>query len=254
MKKEAYDQLYQAEDTCWYHNGLRKLVEISLRRIEKESCRRLKILDIGSGTGGMFNLLKKYGKITGLELSEYAIELNRRKHPDVTLKTGSANNLSELFPKPSFDLITFFNVLYHRWIEDDNEVLKQAASIVKPGGYIILVDAAFKCLYRYNDEFCYGGRRYSSREMCNKLSKAGFSVVKSTYFNSISFFPLLTLTLLQRFGVFKSDDRLDKLNELPFSFNETLKGIMSFERMVINILGGIPLGVSLLSVAQLPNK
>lgn len=250
MRKEAYDQLYQAEDVHWYHDGRRKLVETYLKCIRNEIGCQLEILDVGSGTGGMFGLLKKYGKVTGLELSDYAIELSRKKHPHATIIAGSANNLSELFPKSSFDLVTFFNVLYHKWIEDDRAVLKQAADIIRPGGYVILNEPAFMCLYRNFDRFAYAIRRYTQSEIDNMLSASGLSLVKSTYFNSISFVPLFMSALLEHLGFIKLRDVSNELRLFPRPINACFKYAMSIERMCINIFGRMPFGVSLLSIGK----
>ena len=250
MQQQAYEQLCKVGDTYWYHHGVRKLVETYLKRICDEPGRPLKILDVGCGVGSMFNMLQKYGQVTGLELSDYAVKLCRQKHPDSDIKMGSANNLSGLFPKSSFDLITFVNVLYHKWIEDDKEVIRQTFEIIKPGGYIVLVDPAFKCLYRDNDKICYGLRRYSRKDVQNILRDTGFSLVSSTYFNSVSFVPALILSFVQRFGFFRVHKASSELGELPNFINQTLKGIMFLERVWINIIGLMPLGVSVLSVAR----
>lgn len=252
MQPQAYEQLCKVSDTYWYHHAVRKLMETYLEHIRDEPDKPLKILDVGCGTGSMFNMLQKYGQVTGLELSDYAVKLCCQKHPDADIKKGSANNLSNLFSKSSFDLITFFNVLYHKWIENDKDVIKQAFEIIKPGGYIVLVDPAFKFLYRDNDKICYGLRRYTRKDVKNMLHDTGFNLVKSTYFNSVSFIPALILSIAQRFGIFRMHKASSELGELPIPINQTLKGIMFLERVWINIIGLMPLGVSVLSIARKP--
>ncbi len=250
MQKCSYDELYQTEDNHWYFDGRRKLVDIYLKYIQNEIGQCLRILDVGSGTGGMFGLLKKYGQITGLELSEYAASLSHNKYPEVTLKIGSANNLSELFPKSSFDLVVFMNVLYHRWILDDIEVLKQATNIIKPGGFIILVEPAFNCIYRNNDRICYGVRRYSQSRVSHILSASGFNLVKSTYFNSISFLPLLLITLLQRFSLREPKNKSSELRPLPKFINRCFKWMMLLERLWIITFKKMYFGASILTLGK----
>ena len=251
MQKKLYDFLYREEGNHWYHCARQDLLRVYFRQIAVEYGRKLRILDVGSGTGGMFNLLEEFGEVTGFEFSEYAAKLCRKKHPNTALRLGSANNLSELFPAQSFDIVTFFNVLYHQWIEDDAKVVKQAASLIRPGGYLILNEPAFKYLYRDNDKFCYGIRRYTEKEIRGILSTAGLSLDKSTYFNSLCFLPVLALSYLQRYGLMKKNTISNELNLLS-GINTLLKYLMVLERIWIRVFGKMPLGVSILSIGKKP--
>jgi len=250
MKNEVYDSLNKIESTHWYHHGRSQLVNIYLKRIQAEIGRPIKILDVGCGTGGMYSLLKKYGEVSAIELSDYAAKLAREKYPEADIKIGSADNLSGLFPQSTFDVVTFFNVLYHQWVNDDYLVLKQAVDILKTGGYIIIIEPAFRCLFRENDRLCLGKRRYRRKEMTDLLLRAGLKLCTDTYFNAVSFVPLLISTLLQRSGLVKLTNVPDELN-LPFRpINDFLKGIMFMERIGIIAFGKMPFGVSLLCIGK----
>ncbi len=254
MKKEIYDHLSRIEDVYWYHHGRRKLVDIYLRRIQAEFGRPLKILDVGCGSGGMYGLLKKYGEVSAIELSDYAVKLAKEKHPEASIKIGSANELSGLFLESRFDVITFFNVLYHQWVSDDFLVLKQAVDLLKNGGYVILIEPAFKCLFRENDRLCLGVRRYSQKEVSDMFLRLGLRLRAATYFNSVSFAPLLISALLQRLGLIKLTNISSEL-ELPFKpVNEFLKGIMFIERICILAFGKMPFGVSILCIGKKQNS
>ena len=119
-----------------------------------------------------------------------------------------------------------------------------------PGGYIIIINPAFKCLFRDNDKICYGVRRYYAGQVKNMLLDAGFTPVIGTYFNAVSFFPLLTVTLLQRLGIARTENPAAELKLLPGFINEALKSIMTLERVCIRIFGKMPFGSSLLSVGR----
>lgn len=250
MENQAYDELARAEDAHWYHAGRRRLIEYYIDSIRNEFNRPASILDVGCGTGGMLGTLEKYGAVTALELSDHAASICLRKHPSANIKIGSANDLGKLFPGEAFDLVTFFNVLYHEWISDDARVLKEASGLIRPGGFVIINEPAHRFLYRDNDRICLGKRRYTRSGISDILESAGFRTIKSTYFNSISFLPLLFLTALQRAGVYRSSEASDELRPPPFAVNELFKYAMACELALIRLFGGFPFGVSILTVAQ----
>ncbi len=250
MENQAYDELARVEDTHWYHESRRRLLEYYLDSVKDALPSCAQILDVGCGTGGMLNVLEKYGDITGLEISEYALSLLLKKHPSAKIKIGSANDLDNIFKGQAFDLATFFNVLYHKWIADDVQVLKKAADIVKPGGFIVLNEPAYGFLYRDNDKICFGARRYTKTGIRDILTKAGFRIVKITYFNSLSFLPLVAITALQRSGLIRFKSASNELRRPHRVVNELLKFIMSCELAIIKIFGSMPFGVSVFVLAE----
>ncbi|MBN2452678.1 MAG: class I SAM-dependent methyltransferase [Candidatus Omnitrophica bacterium] len=250
MDNQAYDDLARVEDTHWYHTGRRKLVEYYMDSIRRGPCHQAGILDVGCGTGGMLETLRKYGAVTGLEISAHAAGICLRKHPSARIRIGSANDLDKTFAGEQFDIVTFFNVLYHEWILDDTRVLKEAFSLVRPGGFVVINEPAYKFLYRDNDRICMGKRRYTVPEIRDIMKAAGFNVARITYFNSISFLPLLLSSMLQRAGLFRSKKASDELGAPPPVVNGLLKFAMSCELAAIKIFGGFPFGVSILAVGR----
>jgi SAM-dependent methyltransferase len=69
---------------------------------------RLKVLDMGVGTGRFFSKLKTFGPIQpyGLDLSEKMIEAARQRIPDMVAAVDDAANLDAHFVNESFDLIS----------------------------------------------------------------------------------------------------------------------------------------------------
>jgi SAM-dependent methyltransferase len=181
--------------------------------------------------------------------------LARDKFPGQEFKLGDANHLSELFPPEHFDLITFFNVLYHDWISSEVEVLSQAKDLLKPGGWLLATEPAFSFLHRQHDLQAMGHRRYTLAGFSGLLAKAGLEVAAGTYFNGISFLPSLALALAQRLGhPFRrqaiESSAVRELGTGAGRLNEVLIWAMGWERKVIQTMGSIPIGVSLLSLAR----
>ena len=252
MREVVYEQLARVEDRLWWHECRRRLVRSVLTRLPIPP--NAVALDVGCGTGGALPLLAEFAtRVIGLDRSEHALSRARRKHPEADLRLGDGNDVAEAFAEASFDLVALFNVLYHAWIEDDARMLSHVRGILKPGGLVIITDAAFRCLFRRHDRLDYGKRRYRLGQMRSLLEQAGFEWVNGTYFN-MSCFPLAWV-LARWDRVRTTDDADTPIGELalpPRSINAGMKLLMDLERGLIRLFGRLPLGVSLLCVARRP--
>jgi predicted SAM-dependent methyltransferase len=94
----------------------------------------------------------------------------------------------------TFDAIYTSNVLEH--IEDDVEVLKQLHSKLKQDGIIAIYVPAFMCLFSELDTAVGHYRRYSKKEIINKLKIAQFKVLDCWYVDSMGFFASLAVKFL----------------------------------------------------------
>ncbi len=114
MKKEAFRLLHEAENSWWY-KGRSLVVGKILNKYR--SNKNIEILDFGSGYGGMFPTISKFGAVSGFEPDHDAREESLKKGYTRTFK-----ELEEVFlAKDKFDLICLFDVLEH--IENDAEFL-----------------------------------------------------------------------------------------------------------------------------------
>lgn len=102
-----------------------------------------RIVDIGSGIGGMaLYLAKTYNAhITGLEINPWMVEESRRRIPqniahliDFLLLTD--NNLP--FPDSSIDIVCSKGVFAH--VQDKEPLFKEIFRILKPGGLFLIND------------------------------------------------------------------------------------------------------------------
>ena len=92
------------------------------------------------------------------------------------------------------DLIFSSNVLEH--IEDDVEIMREMKKHLHEGGYLFLYLPANKCLWSKMDETVGHYRRYSLKELKQKLSKTGFKIEKIHYADSLGFFASLAMRYL----------------------------------------------------------
>ena len=142
MRTEEYYKAHNLEKIYWWFVGRR----IILRQILKKYLTvksRLNILDYGCGSGGNFELLNEFGKVTGAEISPAAIKLSALEHPDIPVALVTPENKFP-FPQKSFELITLLDVLEH--IEKDQEFLHQLAGYLTDNGWLLVTVPAYQFL------------------------------------------------------------------------------------------------------------
>ena len=99
----------------------------------------LNILDIGSGAGRHYELLKaKYKNVTGLDKSPEFIERAKIRNPNGKFMIGNAIE-SSLYPENSFNHITcFFETIHHNTSSDKKRIFKNIHKWLKPGGKLFI--------------------------------------------------------------------------------------------------------------------
>src|SRR5439155_22565200 len=91
------------------------------------------ILDVGCGPGWYTDTLRRFGPVTGIDLSEEAITIAKSRFPEIHFIAG---NFYELALQNQFDLVVSQEVIDH--VEDQPKFVQRAAQVLKPGGHLIL--------------------------------------------------------------------------------------------------------------------
>ncbi|MBI5876295.1 MAG: class I SAM-dependent methyltransferase [Chloroflexi bacterium] len=241
MHPDEYEKMFRVEDTHWWFAGKRRLVRVMLEGLSPQAGRR--ILDVGCGTGGMFSLLREFGWLTGADASELATGFAARRG----LAALERAALPELpFASGMFDLVTAFDVLYHRRVDDDQAALIEIARVLKPGGRFIATDSALKFLRGAHDDAVQGARRYTTGEMREKLSAAGFSVRRLSYANML-IFPLAAPWRLLRRRT--GDEHGSDVSAAPGWLN-ALMGLVYRVEAGLLARTNLPVGMSIIVHAQ----
>ena len=146
-----------------------------------------KLLDIGSGTGYLIDMLSKErdAEFIGLDLSPEMIKQAESKNiKNAKFVEGRSDNLP--FENDSFDIVTC-SQSFHHYPETDKP-MQEAKRVLKPGGLYILSDTGcgpFKMLGVKVDSFIY--RHFSNTGDCNisymektvrDMERNGFQVIK----------------------------------------------------------------------------
>ena len=149
----------------------------------------------------------------------------------------------------SFDLVTLFDVLYHRSIHDDGDVLSETSRILKTGGHLLLTDSAFNFLLSKHDLAFHARERYNRNSLIRRLESAGLSIVKISYFNFF-LFPAVALVRLFEKRRISGDERPESnLHPMNSALNGILKGIMKSEARLLRRFN-LPFGSSILCLAR----
>lgn len=171
---------YTVDSNNPIHFVKRFLVKGFIRKIAKKN---MIIGDIGCGVGVLCQELSKFGKVTGydanLDLINLAKSVNKKKNVSFEKR-----DLFKIQGKEKFDIIVMTEVL--EYIKDDVKALKKANWLIKNKGYLILtvpVNSKFKTEIDAREDFI----RYTKDNLCNKLKKSSFRIIKSKYWG----FPLI---------------------------------------------------------------
>lgn len=231
MKIDAFKLLHEMEDSWWY-KGRMILVDRLLRKFKVGNNR---ILDFGSGYGGMYNTLSKYGKVSAFEIDDGGLDSCKdRGYENVYSNVNNVYN-----QKLSFDLVVMCDVLEH--IEDDNQTLKSIFDIIKDDGYLLITIPAYKWLWSVHDEEHKHYRRYTRRQINLLLKKNGFKVEYSSYWNLFLFIPALIVRLLG----FSGSSSLKQ----PKIVNYILLFFIYIERLLIPYIV-LPFGTGIIVIAH----
>ncbi|MEI3800422.1 MULTISPECIES: methyltransferase domain-containing protein [unclassified Chitinophaga] len=102
----------------------------------------MRVLDVGCGTGaisaGIAGAVGQTGTVVGIDSSAHLIAKGNTDHADLSNLTLLEADLFAYSPAEKFDLIVSARVL--QWLSSPREALLKFKSLLKPGGYISILD------------------------------------------------------------------------------------------------------------------
>ena len=204
------------------------------------------ILDIGCGTGALFPALERYGSVSGIDISAEAVAYARRRG-GVTVRQGEAPRLP--YDGNTFDVVACSDLLYHAQVADDGAVLAEIYRVLKPGGALIIKEAAYNWLRSRMDELVHTKRRYTVWELKRKIESAHLRVERITYCMSILFPLALTVRLFER--LHPPSYQATELFTFPSVLNALFAAIARAEAFLLRRLN-FPFGLSIIAAARKP--
>ncbi|TAK81873.1 MAG: class I SAM-dependent methyltransferase [Aquabacterium sp.] len=126
------------------HAGDEEAIDIVLRDVFAfvPSLKEEAVLDVGSGFGGTASYLTRMGftNVQGFDLDEAAVDYAKEKYRHITFKVADALKINQSYAPQSFSFLSLLNVIYA--IQDKECLLKNLATLSKPGGILALFDYA----------------------------------------------------------------------------------------------------------------
>jgi len=238
----------QAEDRHFWFRGFRAFVRPLVQRAIAGRPSPL-ILDCGCGTGANVDMLSRYGRSFGFDLSAVGLRFG---HDAGRTRLARASVTAVPFPTGTFDLVTSFDVLYSLDSDDERDAVAEMFRLTRPGGHVLVNVAAMKMLHGDHSVLSRERRRYNRTDLERLLTRAGFSVVRLTYTNATLFPPLVLVRLIQRTRGLADEHEAQHEISVPWApVNALLTGVVLLESVWIRRFDS-PFGSSLLCLAKKP--
>jgi len=179
----------------------------------------------------------------GVDLAEEALVFCRTRG----VAAARAGLLALPFPDGRFDCVTSFDVIYHRWVGDDNAAVREMARVLRPGGLLLVRVPALRMLWGAHDEAVHSRHRYTRSEVRRLLEAAGLQVVRATYANTV----LLPLVAARR-GLDRLTGREGSdVGFLPAPLEWAFRCVLRGEALWVRRFS-LPLGTSVFALARKP--
>lgn len=243
MEPEQYALMARVERAHWWYRGMRSLVGALLDAHLVPGLPR-RVLDAGCGTGGTTAWLRRYGTVVGIDLAAEAAPFWARSGLRAMAR---ASVVALPFPADCFDLVTCFDVLYHRRVGDEGAALAEFRRVLRPGGLLLVRVPAYDWLQGGHDAAVHTRRRYTRGEMVAAVRAAGLAVVTATYGNSL----LLPLAVAKRLAERWRGPSQEEMAVPPAPLNAVFGAALALEARVLP-RWPLPAGLSVLVLARKP--
>jgi SAM-dependent methyltransferase len=208
------------------------------------------ILDCGCGTGANLELLGRFGRAYGFDLSEAGLRIARKAG---RTSVARGNVAAAPFRSSGFDLVTSFDVLYALDEPDERAAAAELFRLLKPGGLALLNVAAMPILRGDHSILSRERRRYTRTSLRQLLEPAGFTIVRLTYTNASLFVLLAIVRSYHRLrGLSTESDAGQEIRVPPAPINSALTSLLRLEALWTQVIDN-PFGSSLLCLARKPD-
>jgi SAM-dependent methyltransferase len=237
-----------AEDRHFWFRGFRAFVTPLIQRA-LDNLPHPRILDCGCGTGANLDLLGRFGRAFGFDLSIVGLALGKAAGRTQLVQATVA---AAPFQSDVFDLVTSFDVLYALEPAAEHAAVAELFRLTRPGGYALINVAAMNVLRGDHSVLSREVRRYERSGLERLVVAAGFTVVRLTYTNFTLFLPLVGLRIFQRWrGLAPESEAGREISLPPALVNEILSGLLRLESFWIRWFD-CPFGSSLVCLARKP--
>ena len=235
----AYAAVHAEEDRAhWWFIGRRAVILAEMAR--RLPAGRARMAELGCGSGGMLEALARFGTAVGVE-TDAALRA-RAQERGLDVRVGALPDAIPLHPG-RWDAVCLFDVLEH--VDDEAGALAACRRLLVPGGRLFVTVPAYAWLWSRHDELLGHRRRYTARALRQVAERAGFTVERLTYFNTILAPPIMAVRIV-RAALRRPGHDLDR--PAPW-LNRALAACFSAEARLLRWTSP-PFGISILLVAR----
>lgn len=136
-QRHYYDLCMTHKD--WQRGELKEMLDIIVQRYVAGHIKEM--LEVGCGVADMISHLPAGLRYTGLDLTEYPIQVARAHYPGVSFVVGSAERIP--LADKSYGAVFSFQTLQS--FRDPRRALAEMTRVVRPGGYLFLIAPNLEC-------------------------------------------------------------------------------------------------------------
>jgi SAM-dependent methyltransferase len=240
LNKAEYATMAERERAYWWHIGRLHIIDTYIRHA-KGTKSKLKILNVGSGTGGTIDMLEKHGVTDNVDISNDAIKfMKQRGYTRIT----KVKDTKLPFKDKTYDIVGAFDVLEH--IDKQVDALKEWKRVLKDPGAIIITVPAYQWLWTDHDVSLHHKRRYTIKRLAEAGKQAGLKIDKKTYAITFSLPLVVGFRFLNKALGRKTDSETSYVN-VPKWLNTLFSKLLYLEAKVHRIMP-FPAGTSVLVV------
>ena len=149
-----------------------------------------RVIEVGCGVGNFTEMLLDRDVVIAVDKEPSFVERLKLRYPNrrnlhALVRDAASAGFADLAQFRA-DTCVCLNVIEH--IHDDREALSQMASVLAPGGAIVLLAPAFPVLYGAIDANLGHFRRYDPASLRQLATAAGLRVRRLRYMNAAGFF------------------------------------------------------------------
>jgi SAM-dependent methyltransferase len=162
--------------------------------------RRLRVLDVGCGSGVTLHQLALTHQVLGIEPDQHAVAASQVAGQ---ILVGKVETME--FAQSSFDVVLMLDVLEH--LDEPREVLRKIRTWAAPSALLIATVPAYGWMWTTHDDRNHHRKRYTRRELQAEVSGSGWELGYCRYLFSPLVVPKLFQVLMERFGTQKEASR-----------------------------------------------
>ena len=249
---EALTILSQLEETNFWYKSRSEIIKKLLQKYTNG--KPANFLEVGCGNGLVLRALSdlKNLSLTGGDIYLSGVKFAQSKLPNVKFIQFDATDIPF---KNEFDAIGCFDVLEH--IDEDVKVIHELAKALKQNGYLFITVPQHPFLWSEIDEIDRHKRRYTKKELSEKIKNAGLNILDINSF-TFSLFPLMVVSRFLRKQKKKTSEATGKDKNDPeypeirinSYVNSLFRFIMMADEWLIEKNVKLPFGGSILLVAK----